>query len=285
MAASHWRGNDSGGGVITSPGDSDGSPNLDNDASYIVLASDVHKWFGDEHVLKGINLKVRRGEVTCILGPSGSGKSTFLRTLNHLESIQGGEILVEGCLVGYEKSADGRLRELGEKATSRARRHIGMVFQDFNLFWHMTLMENVIDAPMRVLGLPKSDAIKRGEELLSRVGLSSKADAYPRKLSGGQQQRGAIARALAMQPIVMLFDEPTSALDPMMTREVLGVIEELAAEGMTMIIVSHEAAFARRAADTIVLMKDGYIVDEATADMLVNDTVGDELNTFLGAVL
>lgn len=253
--------------------------------SVVVKAADVHKWFGDLHVLKGIDLEVRRGEVVCILGPSGSGKSTFLRTLNHLEPIQQGAILVEGQLVGYREAADGRLVEENESAISLARRHIGMVFQDFNLFWHMTLLENVVEAPIRVLGLPKAEAMERGRGLLERVGLLAKADVYPRKLSGGQQQRGAIARALAMQPSLILFDEPTSALDPMMTREVLTVIEELATEGMTMIIVSHEAAFARRAADRIVLMRDGRVIEEATSDMLARDAVGAELDAFLGTVL
>lgn len=254
-------------------------------ASVVVKTTDVQKWFGDLHILKGIDLEVRKGEVVCILGPSGSGKSTFLRSLNHLEPIQQGRILVDGQLVGYRETADGRLVEENESAISLARRHIGMVFQDFNLFWHMTLVENVIEAPIRVLGLPKAEAIERGRSLLDRVGLLDKADAYPRKLSGGQQQRGAIARALAMQPSLILFDEPTSALDPMMTREVLTVIEELADEGMTMIIVSHEAAFARRAADRIVLMRDGRVIEEATSDMLARDAVGEELDAFLGTVL
>lgn len=254
-------------------------------APVVVKAQDVHKWFGDLHILKGIDLEVRKGEVVCILGPSGSGKSTFLRSLNHLEPIQQGRILVDGRLVGYRESPDGRLVEESEGAISRARRHIGMVFQDFNLFWHMTLLENVIEAPTRVLGMPRAEAAERARSLLDRVGLLAKADTYPRKLSGGQQQRGAIARALAMQPSLILFDEPTSALDPMMTREVLSVIEELADEGMTMIIVSHEAAFARRAADRIVLMRDGRVIEEATADMLARDAVGAELDDFLGSVL
>ncbi len=233
-----------------------------------IRAQDVHKWYGQLHVLKGIDLTVATGEVVCLIGPSGSGKSTFLRTINHLESIQQGRIYVNDELVGYRETPDGKLQPLSENAVADARRHIGMVFQDFNLFWHMTLLENLIEGPVRVLGTPKEEAVERAHGLLERVGLADKADAYPRKLSGGQQQRGAIARALAMRPSVLLFDEPTSALDPETTAEVLTVMEELAHQGMTMIVASHEMGFVRRAADRIVMMEHGVIIEDLPADRI-----------------
>ena len=238
-------------------------PNVQDDV--VIEARDVHKWYGDLHVLRGLDLTVRRGEVVCLIGSSGSGKSTFLRSINHLESIQRGSITVDGRLIGYRESDGEALVPEREDNIASARRGIGMVFQNFNLFWHMTLMQNVMEAPVRVLGLSPAEARERGAELLDRVGLADKAAAYPRKLSGGQQQRGAIARALAMHPEVMLFDEPTSALDPETTSEVLAVMEELAAEGMTMVVASHEMGFVRRAAHRVVLMADGVIAEELAA--------------------
>lgn len=231
----------------------------------VIEATGVHKWYGKLHVLRGLDLTVHRGEVVCLIGSSGSGKSTFLRSINHLESIQKGRIKVNGRLIGYRKGdGDGLVPEREDQIAS-ARRGIGMVFQNFNLFWHMTLIQNVVEAPVRVLGLSPAEARARGKELLERVGLSDKADSYPRKLSGGQQQRGAIARALAMRPEVMLFDEPTSALDPETTSEVLEVMEELASDGMTMVVASHEMGFVRRAAHRVVMMADGVIAEDIAA--------------------
>ena len=227
-------------------------------------AINVHKYFKGAHILKGVDLSVRRGEVVCIIGPSGAGKSTFLRCINHLEPIQEGRIWANGHLVGYQE-VNGRLKPTGNARVARQRRDIGMVFQSFNLFWHMTLLENIIEAPMRVLGKSRAEAIATAHDLLEKVGLSNKADAYPRRLSGGQQQRGAIARALAMNPRLMLFDEPTSALDPETIGEVLKTMEQLAREGMTMIVVTHEMGFAKRVANRVVMMDDGVvIVDEET---------------------
>jgi polar amino acid transport system ATP-binding protein len=234
-------------------------------AEVVVRASDVHKWFGRLHVLKGVDLEVRRGETICIIGPSGSGKSTFLRCINHLEKIDSGRIEVNGHLIGY-RERDGKLIEDSEASIARQRREIGMVFQRFNLFPHMTALGNVIEAPIRVRRMPRQEAIAIGETLLDRVGLADKRDVYPGKLSGGQQQRVAIARALAMNPALMLFDEATSALDPEVIGEVLEVMEELAREGMTMIVVTHEMGFARRAADRVAMMDDGQIVEEGHPD-------------------
>ncbi|MFD0885541.1 amino acid ABC transporter ATP-binding protein [Streptosporangium algeriense] len=237
----------------------------------VIRARGVHKWYGALHVLRGIDLDVHRGEVVCLIGPSGSGKSTFLRTINHLEVIQEGRITVDDRLIGYREDGD-RLVPEREDQIAVARRGIGMVFQNFNLFWHMTLLQNVVEAPTRVLGLSPAEARARGLELLDRVGLAEKADVYPRKLSGGQQQRGAIARALAMHPEVMLFDEPTSALDPETTGEVLAVMEELAREGMTMIVASHEMGFVRRAAHRVVMMEGGLIVEDVSASRVDEST-------------
>ncbi len=225
-------------------------------ADTVVQASDVHKWFGRLHVLKGMSLEVKRREVVVIIGPSGSGKTTFIRCINHLEKIQQGRIFVNGHLIGY-REVNGRLVEDREKNIARQRQEIGMVFQRFNLFPHLTVLGNVIEAPIQVRGTPRDEAIHTARELLERVGLASKVDAYPGQLSGGQQQRVAIARALAMNPSLLLFDEPTSALDPEMIGEVLEVMERLAADGMTMIVVSHEMGFARQAADRVVMMDDG----------------------------
>lgn len=234
----------------------------------VIDVQSVEKYYGDLHVLKGLDLQVRRGEVVCLIGRSGSGKSTLLRSINNLEDIQGGRILVDGGLVGYRQDDQGRLSKASDTATATARRKVGMVFQNFNLFWHMNLLENVTEAPIRVLGLSKQEAEERGRDLLARVGLGDKLRSYPRKLSGGQQQRGAIARALAMRPVALLFDEPTSALDPETTTEVLRVMEELAAEGLTMIVASHEMGFVKRVADRVVLMEEGIIVEELSRDEL-----------------
>ena len=238
----------------------------------LVRATGVRKWFGEHEVLKGVSLQVGRGEVLCIIGPSGSGKSTFLRCINQLESYQDGRIVVGDQLIGYRESG-GKLKALSTREVVGQRRRIGMVFQQFNLFWHMTVLQNIVEAPIRVLGESPAVARRRALALLERVGLAAKADAFPMKLSGGQQQRAAIARALAMQPELMLFDEPTSALDPETTGEVLSVISELAASGMTMIIVTHEMGFARQIADRVVLMEDGEVRHEAApADFFGPDT-------------
>jgi polar amino acid transport system ATP-binding protein len=228
----------------------------------IMRAREVHKRFGRLEVLKGVTLDVRAGEVVCLIGPSGSGKTTFLRCINHLEKINSGRIEVNGHLIGY-RERNGKLIEDGERNIARQRAEIGMVFQRFNLFPHKTALQNVIEAPVHVRNVPKQQAVGEGEALLARVGLADKRDAYPGMLSGGQQQRVAIARALAMRPALMLFDEPTSALDPEMIGEVLEVMQELAKEGMTMVVVSHEMGFAREAADRIVMMDDGVVVEEA----------------------
>ncbi|MDY3665581.1 amino acid ABC transporter ATP-binding protein [Schaalia hyovaginalis] len=227
----------------------------------MVQVEGVHKFFGDLHVLKGIDLTIAPGEVCVILGPSGSGKSTLLRCLNQLEEISAGRVRVEGELLGYREDAQGRLHDLPDKAIARQRARIGMVFQRFNLFPHKTALENVMEAPVHVAGVDKATAKKRALELLDRVGLADRADHYPSELSGGQQQRVAIARALAMDPEIMLFDEPTSALDPELVGEVLQVMKDLAASGMTMAVVTHEIGFAREVADTVVFMDEGVIVE------------------------
>ena len=229
----------------------------------VIKAEDVHKRFHSLEVLKGINLTVEGGEVVVIIGPSGSGKSTFLRCLNHLEKINSGRIEINGHFIGYRQASDGRLIEESDRKVSRQRAEIGMVFQRFNLFPHMTVIENVMEAPVLVKGIAKNVARQRALDLLAQVGLPEKADVYPAKLSGGQQQRVAIARALAMDPKVMLFDEPTSALDAEMIREVLDVMRELAKEGMTMLVVSHELGFAREAANRVLFMDAGRIIEDA----------------------
>jgi polar amino acid transport system ATP-binding protein len=226
----------------------------------MVRAEQVHKSYGRLEVLKGIDLIVQPGEVTCLIGPSGSGKSTFLRCINHLEKIQAGRLWVDGELVGYRQQGD-KIHELRESEVARKRAEIGMVFQHFNLFGHMTALQNVVEAPIRVKGIDKAKAVARGKELLGRVGLGDKLDNYPSQLSGGQQQRVAIARALAMDPKLMLFDEPTSALDPELVGDVLAVMRELAQSGMTMVVVTHEMGFAREVGDTVVFMDGGVIVE------------------------
>ena len=231
------------------------------DAMPLVHAVNVHKSFNGVEVLKGIDIDVAAGEVVCLLGPSGSGKTTFLRCINQLETIQGGRIWIDGELAGYEEK-NGKLHRLSDKRIAAQRREIGMVFQRFNLFPHKTALENIMEAPIQVAGIRKAEAERRGRELLERVGLGERCDAYPAQLSGGQQQRVAIARALAMDPKLMLFDEPTSALDPELVGEVLAVMRELAEGGMTMIVVTHEMGFAREVADRVVFMDGGVVVEQ-----------------------
>ena len=250
----------------------------------MVRAEDVHKSFGRVEVLKGINLEVRRGDVFCILGPSGSGKSTFLRCINHLEKINAGRLSVDGELVGYAERK-GRLHELKDKEIAAQRRHIGMVFQQFNLFPHMTALQNVCEAPIRVQGVRRSAARDRGMDLLTRVGLGDRADTYPSQLSGGQQQRVAIARALAMDPKLMLFDEPTSALDPELVGEVLDVMKDLAKEGMTMIVVTHEIGFAREVGDQLVFMDGGVVVEQGDPRQVIGNPRHRRTQEFLSKVL
>jgi polar amino acid transport system ATP-binding protein len=250
----------------------------------IVSAEGVVKRFGRLEVLKGVSLDVQPGETVCIIGPSGSGKTTFIRCINHLEKIDGGRIEVNGHLIGYREK-NGRLVEDSEVNIAQQRIEVGMVFQRFNLFPHMTALENVIEAPLRVRKLPKTLAVKEGEALLDRVGLADKRDVYPGKLSGGQQQRVAIARALAMKPAVMLFDEPTSALDPETIGEVLEVMEELVAVGMTMIVVTHEMGFAREAADRVVMMDDGFVIEEGTPEHFFTRPDHERTKQFLSKIL
>jgi polar amino acid transport system ATP-binding protein len=250
----------------------------------VVRAEGVYKNFGSVEVLKGIDLTVGSGEVTCLVGPSGSGKSTFLRCINHLESIDAGRLYVGDQLIGYEERG-GRIHELGDKAVARQRRGIGMVFQRFNLFPHMTALENVAEAPVLVNGESKAEARVRGRELLDRVGLAGKADTYPAQLSGGQQQRVAIARALAMWPALMLFDEPTSALDPELVGEVLDVMRGLAHDGMTMIVVTHEMGFAREVGDSLVFMDDGVVVESGSPADVLGSPCERRTQAFLSKVL
>jgi len=250
-----------------------------------VSARDVRKRFGKHEVLHGISLDVAGGDVVCVIGPSGSGKTTFLRCINHLERIDEGRIEVEGELMGYRERPDGTLEEDSETEIARKRSRIGFVFQRFNLWPHKTALQNVIEAPIRVRGVEDGSAVAEGEQLLARVGLEDKRDAYPDRLSGGQQQRVAIARALAMQPSLMLFDEPTSALDPEMIGEVLAVMQELAGTGMTMICVTHEMGFAREAADRIAMVEDGLIIEEGTPDHFFTSPQHERTQQFLSKIL
>ncbi|MET9385051.1 amino acid ABC transporter ATP-binding protein [Streptomyces sp. NPDC002928] len=252
--------------------------------SVMVDIRSVHKSFGPLEVLKGIDLAVRTGEVTVILGPSGSGKSTLLRTINHLEKVDRGAISVDGSLVGYRRSGD-KLHELPEREVLRQRTQIGFVFQNFNLFPHLTVLDNVIEAPVSALKRPRRAAVEAARRLLDRVGLADKADAYPRQLSGGQQQRVAIARALALEPKLLLFDEPTSALDPELVGEVLDVIKDLAHQGTTMIVVTHEIGFAREVADTVVFMDDGRIVEQGAPGDVLDRPRHERTRAFLSKVL
>ncbi|MGA3354592.1 MAG: amino acid ABC transporter ATP-binding protein [Acidimicrobiales bacterium] len=250
----------------------------------MVRAEAVHKRYGILEVLKGITLEVAPREVMCLLGPSGSGKSTFLRCVNHIEKINSGRLYVDGDLVGYEERG-GRLHELREREVCRRRTEIGMVFQRFNLFPHMTAFENVAAAPVLVKKESKAEVERRARALLQRVGLSTKVDAYPNQLSGGQQQRVAIARALAMQPKLMLFDEPTSALDPELVGEVLDVMRSLAEEGMTMIVVTHEIGFAREVGDTLVFMDEGVVVEAGVPKDVISNPQHERTRAFLSKVL
>ncbi|HEY8867235.1 MAG TPA: amino acid ABC transporter ATP-binding protein [Solirubrobacteraceae bacterium] len=250
----------------------------------MVKAEGVHKRFGRLEVLKGISLEVAPSEVMCLLGPSGSGKSTLLRCMNHLEKIDSGRLWVGGELVGYRQSGD-KLHELRESDVARRRAEIGMVFQRFNLFPHMTVLENVIEAPVRVKDVPKEEAVARARTLLDRVGLSDKLKGYPSQLSGGQQQRVAIARALAMQPKIMLFDEPTSALDPELIGDVLDVMRGLARDGMTMVCVTHEIGFAREVGDTVVFMDGGEVLESGAPAEVFSNPRHERTKAFLSKVL
>jgi polar amino acid transport system ATP-binding protein len=249
-----------------------------------VRANAVHKNFGALTVLKGIDLTVQRGDVMCLVGPSGSGKTTFLRCINHLERIDGGRISVDGELIGYSQRED-RIFEMNPREVARQRRGIGMVFQRFNLFPHMTALENVTVAPIGVRKITKQHALERGRELLDRVGLADLAQSYPAQMSGGQQQRVAIARSLAMDPKLMLFDEPTSALDPELVGDVLDVMRKLAADGMTMIVVTHEIGFARGAADEVVFMDGGVVVESGPPANVLDHPQNPRTKAFLDSVM
>ncbi|PJJ04419.1 amino acid ABC transporter ATP-binding protein (PAAT family) [Streptomyces sp. 2333.5] len=250
----------------------------------MVKAEGVHKSFGTAHILKGIDLEVAPREVFCLIGPSGSGKSTFLRCINHLEKVNAGRLSVDGELVGYREH-NGKLYELRDKEVAARRRDIGMVFQRFNLFPHMTAVENIMEAPIQVKGESRAAARERATKLLDRVGLADKAANYPSQLSGGQQQRVAIARALAMEPKLMLFDEPTSALDPELVGDVLDVMKDLAADGMTMIVVTHEMGFAREVGDSLVFMDDGVVVESGHPREVLGNPQHERTKSFLSKVL
>src|SRR5664279_2231918 len=250
----------------------------------MVDAQSVCKDFGSLRVLMGIDLKVQRGQVLCLVGPSGSGKSTFLRCINHLEQVNAGRLYVDGVLVGYAERG-GKLHELQPREAARQRREIGMVFQHFNLFPHMTALENIVEAPHKVKKQPKDEVVANARRLLAQVGLAEKEKAYPAQLSGGQQQRVAIARALAMEPKLMLFDEPTSALDPELVGEVLDVMKLLARGGMTMIVVTHEMGFAREVADELVFMDGGVVVESGDPDEVLGNPQHQRTKAFLSKVL
>jgi polar amino acid transport system ATP-binding protein len=250
----------------------------------MVRVENVHKSFGRTLVLRGIDMSVRPGEVCVVIGPSGSGKSTLLRCVNHLEKIDAGRIWVDGDLIGYQQRGD-RLYELHDRKVAAQRADIGMVFQRFNLFPHLTALQNVIEAPLRVKREPRAEVLARADQLLDRVGLSDKAGSYPSQLSGGQQQRVAIARALAMRPKLMLFDEPTSALDPELVGDVLDVMKRLAADGMTMVVVTHEIGFAREVGDELIFMDDGLVVESGTPGRVLSDPAHPRTREFLARVL
>jgi polar amino acid transport system ATP-binding protein len=250
----------------------------------MVEAIGVRKTFGSTEILKGVDLRVRRGSVTCLIGPSGSGKTTFLRCINHLEKVSAGKLYVDGSLVGYEER-NGRLFEKKESETARDRMKAGMVFQRFNLFPHMTVLENIVEAPIRVAGRSKAEVIPEAQALLDRVGLGDRGSAYPQELSGGQQQRIAIARALAMKPKLMLFDEPTSALDPELVGEVLDVMKDLAETGMTMVVVTHELGFARQVSDHVMFMDAGVVVESGPPSAVLDAPQHERTTSFLSKVL
>jgi len=251
----------------------------------MVDARDVHKHFHRIEVLRGVSMQVRKGEVVVVIGPSGSGKTTFLRCINHLEKINQGRIYIDGELIGYRELPDGRLVEDSEQNIARMRSEIGMVFQRFNLFPHMTALQNVMEAPIHVKHEAREVVEVRARELLVKVGLEYKMDSYPARLSGGQQQRVAIARALAMNPKLMLFDEATSALDPELVGEVLKVMRQLAEEGMTMIVVTHEMGFAREVADRVIFMDGGYIVEEGAPEAVFTSPQHERTRSFLNLIL
>ena len=250
----------------------------------LVRARRVHKSFGKHEVLLGIDLDVRPGEVVVILGPSGSGKSTFLRCINNLEAMNSGSIEIGGEQIGYRLHGD-RLVRLGPRASARQRRQMGMVFQQFNLYPHLTALQNIIEAPIGVHGRSRADAVSEALALLERVGLAGRADAYPRQLSGGEQQRVAIARALAIRPRLLLFDEPTSALDPELVGEVLATMRSLARQGLTMIVVTHEISFAREAADRVVFMDGGLVVEQGAPDAVLTSPKHPRTGAFLSRFL
>jgi polar amino acid transport system ATP-binding protein len=254
-----------------------------SEAAPLVLAKNVHKSFGKIEVLKGINIEVAHGEVMCLLGPSGSGKSTFLRCINHLETVDRGRIYVDGEVVGCQMR-NGRLHEMKDRDICKSRAQIGMVFQHFNLFPHMTVLGNIIEGPVHVKKESKDVAIQKARQLLAQVGLADKEEMYPRQLSGGQQQRVAIARALAMEPKLMLFDEPTSALDPELVGEVLEVMQQLAKSGMTMIVVTHEIGFARGVADKVVFMDGGIVVEAGPPSEVLDNPRNERTQAFLSKV-
>ncbi|MET8064583.1 amino acid ABC transporter ATP-binding protein [Micromonospora sp. NPDC005313] len=254
------------------------------ESGLMVRAEQVHKSFGPLEVLKGIDLEVRSGEVCCLLGPSGSGKSTFLRCINHLEKIDAGRIRVDGDLIGYRERG-GKLYEMRDRDVAAQRRAIGMVFQRFNLFPHMTVLQNVMEAPVLLRQAKKAQAREHAAQLLDRVGLGDKLGAYPGQLSGGQQQRVAIARALAMRPKLMLFDEPTSALDPELVGEVLDTMKDLARDGMTMIVVTHEIGFAREVGDHLVFMDGGVVVEQGDPREVISAPQHERTKAFLAMVL
>ncbi|PSK97435.1 amino acid ABC transporter ATP-binding protein (PAAT family) [Murinocardiopsis flavida] len=260
------------------------SPNGAPGSDAMVVAEDVHKSFGRLEVLRGIDLTVKRGEVMCVVGPSGSGKSTFLRCINHLEKINAGRLWVNGHLMGYRQKGS-KLYELREQEVAAQRREIGMVFQRFNLFPHMTALANVMEAPVQVRNVPRKLARERATELLARVGLGDKHAHHPDQLSGGQQQRVAIARALAMEPALMLFDEPTSALDPELVGEVLDTMKDLARDGMTMVVVTHEMGFAREVGDSLVFMDDGVVVEAGSPAQVLGSPQEERTKAFLSKVL
>ena len=253
-------------------------------ATPMISAQNVHKSFGQLEVLKGIDLEVQPGEVACLLGPSGSGKSTFLRCVNHLDKATAGRLYVDGELIGYREK-NGTLYEISEKEAAEQRSDIGMVFQSFNLFPHRTVIENIIEAPVQVKKIPEETARARAMELLEDVGLASKANNYPVQLSGGQQQRVAIARAVAMDPKLMLFDEPTSALDPELVGEVLRVMKDLAAEGMTLLVVTHEMGFAREVADKVFFMDGGVVIESGSPAEVLDNPQQARTKDFLASLL
>lgn len=258
---------------------------MTEDTRPMVVAHGVEKSYGHRPILKGLTISVPRGGVLCIIGRSGSGKSTLLRCINHLEKVDAGRILIDGVLMGYREGGDGKLHELRERELARQRAAVGMVFQDFNLFPHMTAMQNIVKAPHLLKAESKEQVSEHARQLLERVGLADRARAYPGQLSGGQQQRVAIARALAMRPKVMLFDEPTSALDPELVGDVLDVMRALAADGMTMVVVTHEIGFARDVADAVVFMDDGQVVEEGEPRAILTAPQHERTKSFLKTVL